>query len=104
MSSFVRKAEYKSWLDITVLSINNISCHDNPYAWWQVRKYNFPCLIKTTAKCFLAPENSIYSERFFSETGMIYENKRSNDAEKLVFLHLNLRLLNFDYSNNSNKF
>jgi len=50
------------------------------------------------AKKFLStPASSVYSERFFSEYGNIFEEKRSRllpkSGEKLVFLHHNMKLL-----------
>ncbi|KAK9876412.1 hypothetical protein WA026_012726 [Henosepilachna vigintioctopunctata] len=58
------------------LSISIISHHDNPYMWCQARKSEFPCLIKIAAKYLFAPGSTVYTERFFSEDGMVYEKKK----------------------------
>lgn len=73
----------------------------DPYAWWSFNSKKYP-ILTSLAKTFLsAPCSSVYSERLFSEAGLVYENKRnrllSANAENLVFIHHNLPLLNFEY-------
>lgn len=59
-------------------------------------------LLKNQAVIFLsAPAASVFSEQIFSDAGNIYCNKRNKllpeRAECLIFLHRNLKKLNFDY-------
>lgn len=75
----------------------------NPYEWWALNtnKIRFPILSKLAKRFLITPASSVYSERLFSEAGLIYEEKRNRlapeRAEKIVFLHHNLPLLNFKY-------
>nr|CAH7764068.1 unnamed protein product [Callosobruchus chinensis] len=73
----------------------------DPYAWWAANANQFPILIKF-AQIYLSSQcSSVYSERLFSEAGLVYENKRNRllpkNAENLVFIHHNLPLVNYDY-------
>lgn len=73
----------------------------NPYTWWAANAAQYPKLTKV-AKIFLsAPSSSVYSERLSSEAGLVYEDKRNRllppNAEKLVFIHHNLPLVQYDY-------
>jgi len=73
----------------------------SPYTWWAANKDQFPVsLSKLASKYLSAPASSIYSERLFSEVGNVYEENRSKllpeNGEKLIFLHHNLPLLNFN--------
>lgn len=83
------------------LSVPRAARDANPYKWWVSNKGHYPILGKVAAQFLSTPASSVYSERLFSEAGLIYEAKRSkldpNRAEKLVFLHHNLPLLNFKY-------
>jgi len=84
------------------LKIGRISRCDNPYTWWAANRNLFPHYLANLAAIYLsAPGSSVYSERLFSEAGNIYEEKKNrllpSNAEKLIFLHHNLPLLNFKY-------
>ncbi|KOB73359.1 Zinc finger BED domain-containing protein 4 [Operophtera brumata] len=83
------------------LSVPRAARDANPYKWWVSNKGHYPILGKVAAQFLSTPASSVYSERLFSEAGLIYEAKRSkldpNRAEKLEILHHNLPLLNFNY-------
>lgn len=68
-----------------------------PFTWWKINVSTFPTLAKLAQKYLSAPASSVYSERLFSEAGLIYEKKRNRlkpkNAETLLFLHHNLRIL-----------
>ncbi|KAF2891910.1 hypothetical protein ILUMI_14263 [Ignelater luminosus] len=83
-------------------SMKTLKRTDNPFAWWATHKSKFfECIVKLAAKYLSAHASSVYSERLFSEAGNIYEEKRNRllpkNAEKLIFLHHNLPLINFSY-------
>ncbi|XP_067131335.1 zinc finger BED domain-containing protein 4-like [Centruroides vittatus] len=84
------------------MSMKTLKRNDDPFAWWATHKSKFSqCLVKLTAKYLSAPASSVYSERLFSEAGNIYKEKKnrflSKNAEKLIFLHHNLLLIDFSY-------
>jgi len=83
------------------LNIPLIIRKDDPLKWWEDRKVMFPILSEMARKFLSAPATSVYSERLFSEMGNIYEETRNRllpkNAEKLLFLHHNLKKLNFQY-------
>lgn len=68
-----------------------------PLDWWKMNPTNFPILSKLVKKYLSSPASSVYSERLFSETGLIYEKKHNRilpkNAEQLLFLHHNLPIL-----------
>lgn len=70
-------------------------------AWWAANAKEFPILAKFAQIYLSAPCSSVYSDRLFSEAGLIYENKRNRllpkNAENLVFIHHNLPLVDFQY-------
>lgn len=70
----------------------------SPFNWWKINSNNFPFLSKLVKKYLSPPASSIYSERLFSEAGIIYETKRNRilpqNAEQLLFLHHNLPIIN----------
>lgn len=83
------------------LSLPLIRRTDDPLKWWKENQFTRPTL-STLAKVYLsAPASSIDSERLFSEAGNVYEPKRNRllpeNAERLIFLHHNLPLLNYNY-------
>ena len=73
----------------------------NPYTWWSANSKHYPNLTKFAKVYLSAPCSSVFSERLFSEAGLVYENKRNRllpaNAENLVFIHHNLPLVNFEY-------
>ncbi|XP_023212104.1 zinc finger BED domain-containing protein 4-like [Centruroides sculpturatus] len=85
------------------LNIKTLKGNDDPFAWWAAHKSKFSqCLVKLTVEYLSAPASSVYSERLFSEAGNVYEGKRNRllpkNAEKLIFLHHNLPLIDFSYN------
>lgn len=83
------------------LNLSLINRTDSPAIWWKEKKEVFPILSGMALKFLSAPVSSVYSERSFSEAGNIYDEGRSRllpkNAEKLLFIHHNLPLLNFQY-------
>lgn len=83
------------------LNLSLINRTDNPISWWKEKKEVFPKLTEMSLKFLSTPASSVYSERSFSEAGNIYDETRSRllpeNAEKLLFIHHNLPLLNFQY-------
>ncbi|XP_053622506.1 zinc finger BED domain-containing protein 4-like [Plodia interpunctella] len=73
----------------------------DPYNWWFANANQYPNLSKFAKVYLSSPGSSVYSERLFSEAGNIYDEKRNRllpkNAEKLVFIHHNLPLINFNY-------
>lgn len=73
----------------------------NPYKWWSANEKQYPNLSKFAKVYLSSPGSSVYSERLFSEAGNVYDEKRNRllpkNAEKLVFIHHNLPLINFNY-------
>lgn len=73
----------------------------DPIHWWKEHKDEFPNGAQVAKRYLSAPASSVYSERSFSEIGNIYEEKRSRltsqNAEKLLFIHHNLKKIHFDY-------
>lgn len=72
----------------------------SPLSWWKKNENSFPILSKLVKKYLSPPSSSVYSERLFSEAGIIYEQKRNRllpkNAEQLLFLHHNLPILKND--------
>lgn len=83
------------------LKTSRIERIQDPYIWWSVNSSQYPQLSKIARIYLSAPGSSVYSERLFSEAGLLYEAKRSRllptTAENLVFIHHNLPLINFEY-------
>ena len=73
----------------------------NPYVWWSGNANRYKVLSKFATKYLSAPCSSVYSERLFSEAGLVYENKRSRllpiNAERFVLIHHNFNLVDFKY-------
>ncbi|KAL3288968.1 hypothetical protein HHI36_003411 [Cryptolaemus montrouzieri] len=84
------------------LSISNISCHYNPYTWWQAKKFKFPCLIKMQQNICRRQEVVFIQSAFSLKLGWPTRKLLPKNEEKFVFLRYNLPLLNFDYENISN--
>ena len=89
-------AEVLNYLNLPVVSRTS-----NPFQWWKSNKSLFPKLYRFAAKFLSAPPTSVASERLFSVGGNVYVPTRNrllpDHAEQLMFLHCNLKLLNFDY-------
>ena len=73
----------------------------DPLQWWSVNGSRFPQLAATARRYLSAPPTSVDSERLFSISGNICNDRRSrmspDKLEQLVFLHVNVRLLNYNY-------
>lgn len=69
------------------------------YAYWHSSPYQQ--LQKAANKFLSAPPTSVVSEQLFSSAGQIYADRRSNllgeNAKKLLFLHYNIKLFDFNY-------
>jgi hAT family C-terminal dimerisation region len=69
------------------------------FGYWHCSQY--PSLEPAAQKYLSAPPTSVASEQLFSSAGQLYADRRSNllgeNAEKLLFLAYNVRLLNFNY-------
>ncbi|XP_064816522.1 uncharacterized protein LOC135533058 [Oncorhynchus masou masou] len=72
-----------------------------PLEWWKQNEFRFQSLAPLAKKFLCPPPSSVPSERVFSEVEIIYDKWRSrltgDQADKLCFLHYNLKLLNWDY-------
>lgn len=83
------------------LQMPSLKRQEDPLLWWEKNQTCFPSLKNMVKKYLSAPATSVYSERLFSEAGNIYEEARSRllpqNGEKLIFLHHNLKKLDFDY-------
>lgn len=86
-------AEYETYCNVESVPING-----DPLGWWSSQKKNdkYPYIgnMQLLQKYLSAPASSVYSERSFSEAGLVYEAKRSQlhpeKAEQISFLHHNL--------------
>ena len=71
----------------------------NIYSYWN--NSQFPELEPAAKKYLSSPPTSVASEQLFSSAGQLYADRRSNllgeNAEKLLFLAYNIRLLDFSY-------
>ena len=71
----------------------------NIYSYWN--NSQFPALEPAAKKYLSAPPTSVASEQLFSSAGQLYADRRSNllgeNAEKLLFLAYNIRVLDFSY-------
>ena len=83
------------------LTFKLIANNENPLNWWKANKEELPSLALLSRKYLCAPPSSVESERIFSVGGNIYSPKRNRleptTGEMLMFLHYNLRVLQFDY-------
>nr|CAH7716217.1 unnamed protein product [Callosobruchus chinensis]CAH7750450.1 unnamed protein product [Callosobruchus chinensis] len=83
------------------LKSNRLDPKADPYKWWSANEKQYPNLSKFAKVYLSSPGSSVYSERLFSEAGIIYDEKPNrllpSNAEKLVFIHHNLPLINFTY-------
>ena len=78
-----------------------VSKDKSPFEWWQAEKEKYPSLYKAALTYLSAPAGSVSSEQLFSDLGNIYEPKRNrlngDRAEMLLFLHHNIKKLEFKY-------
>jgi KRAB domain-containing zinc finger protein len=82
--------------------IKKIPIGGDPFTYWSGENaIKWPLLCKLAHKYFSAPATSAESERLFSTAGQILTNLRKKllveNVEKLLFLHHNLTIYNFDY-------
>ena len=70
----------------------------DPLQWWAANKNRFPLLAQCARKYLCAPPTSVASERAFSVSGTVCDEKRARlsaeNVEILVFLKSNLNALN----------
>lgn len=89
--------ELDQYLKLPLQQTNN-----DPFLWWKNEQETLPLLSKLALRYLSAPASSVESERLFSTGGNIYEPARNRlcpeNGEILMFLHYNLRVLKFDYS------
>lgn len=96
--SFIRKCtkELDHYVALPLLARS-----DDPFQWWKKTQETLPRLSKLASKYLSAPPSSVESERLFSTGGNVYEPTRNRlcpeNGETLMFLHYNLRVLNFKY-------
>jgi len=73
----------------------------DPLQWWKDNKTIFPIMAKVARKYLAPPPSSVDSERLFSTAGDIISDCRNRlppeKAEQLIFLKINMKLLNFCY-------
>ena len=74
----------------------------DPYQFWTGENaIKWPLLTRLASKYLSAPATSAESERLFSTAGLIADDLRKSllpgNLEKLLFLHHNMRIYNFDY-------
>lgn len=97
-------SEYERLLNMEVeqfLNIDLLDRKDSPILWWKEHYKQFPKLSQICQKYLCSPPSSVYSEKIFSEAGNVFDAKRnrlsSDNGEKLIFLHHNAPLLNYEY-------
>ena len=85
----------------TYLAEPRITNEHDPLAWWRLNKHRFPLLWRLARRYLSAPATSVPSERLFSTAGGVVSDSRNrltpSNSEMLVFLHDNLRIMNFKY-------
>ena len=101
------KSDYESSTDSVEYVVDsyikeqNQSRASDPLSYWKERECTWPILASIGRRYLSAPPSSVASERLFSSAGQISTAKRNRlapvNVERLLFLHENLRLLNFDY-------
>jgi len=73
----------------------------DPVQWWKDNKTIFPIMAEVARKYLTPPPSSVDSERLFSTAGDIISDCRNRllpeKAEQLIFLKINMKLLNFCY-------
>ena len=90
VSNESRLQELDTYLAEPLIKFGRESC----YGWWAANKIRFPVLSKIARKYLCAPPTTVASERLFSGTGDIYDDKRNrlapDNAEMLLFIKNNL--------------
>ena len=73
----------------------------DPYKYWRDVESSWNSLALVAKKYLSAPLSSVESERLFATCGDLLSDKRMSISdekfEKIVFLHHNLDILNFEY-------
>ncbi len=73
----------------------NVDMSTNIFEWWHQRKSVYPRLHSLMVKYLIIPATSAASERFFSSTGLILEDRRSRLSDEnvnmLIFLFKNFK-------------
>jgi hypothetical protein len=75
-------------------------CISRPF-WRGQNAIKWPLLTNLTERFNSSPASSAESERLFSSAGLIVNDLRkrlTQNVEKLLFLHHNLKIYNFDYA------
>lgn len=97
-------ARQRAEVEVTeYLRLKKLSIGDDPFSFWTGENATkWPALAKLARKYFSAPATSAESERLFSTAGQIITNLRSSlkdeNVEKLLFLHHNMKIYNFNYA------
>ena len=70
-----------------------------PLEWWKKYEQQFPQLAAVARQVLSVQPTSAPSERVFSASGTVFSKKRMNltpdNADKLIFMHLNDAVFNF---------
>lgn len=73
----------------------------NPLLYWKSHKDTHPLLITVALQYLTCPASTVASERLFSAAGNILTESRNrlspDKLDQLLFLHNNLKLVNYDY-------
>ena len=75
-------SEVDKYLDLHLIPLAHQS--ENPWAWWETRKNEFPILSKISRKYLSIPATSVPAERLFSDASNQINPKRTCLAPKLV--------------------
>lgn len=86
---------------IDYLTQQNLDLSSSPYEFWKMNREVFDGLDVLASKYLSAPLGSIESERLFSSASQTVTPLRNSlleeTLEKLLFLHHNLKIVNYDY-------
>ena len=73
----------------------------NPLLYWKSHKDSHPLLLSVALQYLTCPASTVASERLFSAAGNILTESRNrlspHKLDQLLFLHNNLKLVNYDY-------
>jgi hypothetical protein len=85
-------AEIEAFSGETIAPFNS-----DPLQWWKLKSDRYPLLSMSARRYLGAPATSVDSERMFSVSGNIFNEKRTRlsptHLEQLVFLNINLRIM-----------